>query len=305
MPHDRLRNGPHHCNCISCYPVKSGVGVDILFDSRVNITERMLDSFQIYMDDLDNIPSGVGERVLIVEDDPATRTRPGRARPGLGLSDRRGGRRRRGAAEGHHLPPGDHRQRPRDAADGRARAAARAEGSAVRHHVHPADRAGHGRERGRGDQGRRLRLSEQAGRSAAAADPAAEGGRAAGDAARGAAPAPPAARAGQLRPDHRQQPRHPHGLPRDRAGGADRGVGADLGRVGHRQGARRADDPRAEPARARSRSSRSTAPRFPRRCSRARSSGTRRARSPARTIAAPACSSWRIAARCSSTRSPR
>ena len=34
----------------------------------------MLESFQFYMDDLDNIPSGAGERVLIVEDDPATRT---------------------------------------------------------------------------------------------------------------------------------------------------------------------------------------------------------------------------------------
>ena len=57
--------------------------------------------------------------------------------------------------------------------------------------------------------------------------------------------------------------------------------------------------------RARFRSSRSTARRSPRRCSRARSSVTRRGRSPARTIAGPASSSSRIAARCSSTRSPR
>ena len=64
-------------------------------------------------------------------------------------------------------------------------------------------------------------------------------------------------------------------------------------------------DPRAEPARAVSRLSRSTAPRSPRRCSRAKSSVTRRAPSPARTTAAPACSSWRIAARSSSTKSPR
>ena len=50
---------------------------------------------------------------------------------------------------------------------------------------------------------------------------------------------------------------------------------------------------------------RSTARRFPRRCSRVRSSGTRRAPSRAHTTGARACSSWRIAARCFSTRSPR
>ena len=179
------------------------------------------------------------------------------------------------------------------------------QGSAVRPHVHPADRAGDGRERGRGDQGRRLRLPEQAGRSAAAADPAAEGGRAAGDAARGQAPAAPAARAGQLRPHHRQQPRHPRRLPRHRAGGADQRVGADLGRVGHRQGAGRADDPRAEPARVVP-VRRDQLRRDSRDAARERDLRPReRARSPARTIAAPASSSWRIAARCSSTRSPR
>ena len=53
------------------------------------------------------------------------------------------------------------------------------------------------------------------------------------------------------------------------------------------------------------RSWRSTARRFPRRCSRASSSATRRAPSPAPTSGAPAASSWPIAARCSSTRSPR
>ena len=55
------------------------------------------------------------------------------------------------------------------------------------------------------------------------------------------AAAPPAARAGQLRPDRRQQPGHPTRLSRHRAGGADRRVGADLGRVGHGQGAGGAD----------------------------------------------------------------
>ncbi len=53
------------------------------------------------------------------------------------------------------------------------------------------------------------------------------------------------------------------------------------------------------------RSSRSTAPRFPKRCSRARFSVTRRAPSPAPRIGGRAASSSRIAARCSSTRSAR
>ena len=51
------------------------------------------------------------------------------------------------------------------------------------------------------------------------------------------------------------------------------------------------------------RSSRSTAPPFPRRCSRRSSSATRRARSPAPPRASRDASSWRIAARCSSTKS--
>ena len=80
-------------------------------------------------------------------------------------------------------------------------------------------------------------------------DTAEQGGRTPGDAARGQAAAAAAPRAGQLRPHRRQQPRHSIALSRHRAGGADRGVGAHLGRVGNRQGARRADHPRAEPAR--------------------------------------------------------
>ena len=63
----------------------------------------------------------------------------------------------------------------------------------------------------------------------------------------------------------------------------------DQRRVGHRQGARRADDPPAQPARRRSRSCRSTARRFPTRCSRASCSATRRARSPAPSSAGPGC----------------
>jgi Nif-specific regulatory protein len=49
----------------------------------------------------------------------------------------------------------------------------------------------------------------------------------------------------------------------------------------------------------------STAPPFPKRCSKARSSGTRRGRSPARRIGARGASSWPIAARCSWTRLAR
>ena len=114
-----------------------------------------------------------------------------------------------------------------------------------------------------------------------------------------------AARAGELRPHHRQQPRHSRRLPRHRAGGADQRVGADLGRVGHRQGADRADDSRAEPAAAVP-VRRDQLRRDPGDAARERDLRPReRAPSPARTIAAPACSSWRIAARCSSTRSPR
>ena len=82
-----------------------------------------------------------------------------------------------------------------------------------------------------------------------------------------------------------------------------RHLGADprTDRLG--QGSRRADDSRAEPARHARTSRRSTAPRCPTRCSSRRSSATRRARSPARTIASPDASSSPTAARCSSTKS--
>ena len=62
-------------------------------------------------------------------------------------------------------------------------------------------------------------------------------------------------------------------------------LGADprADRIG--QGSRGPDDPRAEPPAATPSSRRSTAPRCPTRCSNRKSSATRRARSPARTIA--------------------
>ena len=56
---------------------------------------------------------------------------------------------------------------------------------------------------------------------------------------------------GVVRPDDRQQPRDAEDLPGHRAGGADARVGAHHRRVGHRQGAGGADDSPAEPARRR------------------------------------------------------
>ena len=117
--------------------------------------------------------------------------------------------------------------------------------------------------------------------------------------------AAPAERSRPLRPHHRQQPRDARVVSGARTGRADAGVDADPRRVGHRQGAGRANDSSAQPARARAVRRRSTAPRFPTRCSRAKSSGMRRARSPAPPIGAPGVSSSPIAARCFSTRLPR
>ena len=85
---------------------------------------------------------------------------------------------------------------------------------------------------------------------------------------------------------------------------AERRERADHRRERHRQGAGRAGDSRTQrPQRARS--WRSTARRFPRRCSKASCSGTRAARSPTRMRRARACSSRPTAARFSSTRSAR
>ena len=93
------------------------------------------------------------------------------------------------------------------------------------------------------------------------------------------------------------------GRRRDRQGREDVGDRALARRERHRQGSRRARDPRARPARRASRSWRSTARRCRRRCSRASCSATRRARSPARPSASAAGSSSPTAARSSSTRS--
>ncbi len=82
-------------------------------------------------------------------------------------------------------------------------------------------------------------------------------------------------------------------------------VGADHRRVGHRQGAGRADDPPAQPARDVS-VRRHQLRGHSRDAARERDLRPReRARSPAPPIAGRAASSWPIAARCSSTRSAR
>ena len=103
---------------------------------------------------------------------------------------------------------------------------------------------------------------------------------------------------------------HPRDERRDaagvRAGGAGRPDQHDRPhprRVGDRQGAHRAGDSLQLAARAESRSSRSAAPRFPRRSSSRSFSATRRARSPAPSSARKDASSSPTAGRSCSTRS--
>ena len=140
----------------------------------------------ITMDETMTAGEAPGERVLIVEDDPATRTGLAELVQAWGFQTDEASDGEEGFRKVTSFRPAiivSDLVMPRM---GGHELLQDAEGPAVRHHVHPADGAGHDRERGRGDQGRRLRLPEQAGRSAAAANPAAEGGRTPGDAARGA-----------------------------------------------------------------------------------------------------------------------
>ena len=157
--------------------------------------------------------------------------------------------------------------------------------------------------RGRGDEGRRARFPRQAGRSRS---PAADG--------RARARAAPAR-------DREHAAQGGARAAARRAADRRRGSEAEAGVASRCTARRRPTRPccsraRAAPARSCSRarctrsaraptvrSSPSTAPRFPRTCSRPSCSATRRARSPARSRASRASSSWRIAARCSSTRS--
>ena len=178
--------------------------------------------------------------------------------------------------QGPHLQRRHHRHAPArrhrastSCAGSRTSSAAR-EGD--RHH-----RLRLGRERGRGAQGRRLRLPHQAGRpasSSAASSPrrsAAAAGRADGRPGDAAVRAP--RRADAARAARRRRRRAPapasagaraHGRPvdgdaagarADREGRAQHGAGAGQRRIGHRQGARRARDPRRAARAARSRSS--------------------------------------------------
>ena len=107
------------------------------------------------------------------------------------------------------------------------------------------------------------------------------------------------------RHDRRRQPGDPRGDldgPTRRGQHGDR---ADHRRERDRQGAGRPRDPRPLGRAATSRSSRSTAGRCRRRCSRASCSGTCAARSPTRARPGRACSCRPATARCSSTRSAR
>ena len=154
-----------------------------------------------------------------------------------------------------------------------------------------------------GDRARRLRLLRQAVRARA---PGADD-RARVPPARAAGGEPPAA--GRQQPsapmrghDHARS-RDAARLPHDREGRADARHRADPRRVRHRQGAASRGRCTTSRRAAASASSRSTARRSPRPCSRASSSATRRARSPAPPSRRPARSRPRTAARCSSTRS--
>ena len=95
------------------------------------------------------------------------------------------------------------------------------------------------------------------------------------------------------------------GLLPGRAGRPHRLDRAGPGRERHRQGADRARDPLRQPAGRATSSCRSTAARCPRTCSRASSSATCAAPSPARCARRRACSRRRTRARCSWTRSAR
>ena len=178
-------------------------------------------------------------------------------------------------------------------------------GRAAVHHGHHPHRPRHHRDRGGGDQGRRLRLPDQAGGRGAAAPPRGKGHREGRGAARGQCAAP--ARQGGVgaRPSGGNEQGHAGGVPPDRprrrrpprpSSSRARAVPARSWPRGRSTSCRRG---------ARGRSSPSTARPSPRPCWRARSSVTSGAPSPARWSAASAASSSRIRARSSSMRSRR
>ena len=223
----------------------------------------------------------------------------------VGFRGRGGRQRAAGARAGADLPPVRRGRRSRDAWVERDRSPPGSQRGAARRHRHHRHRSRQHRHGGDRGARRRLRLPDQARRSAPTAHGAEQGHREGRGRARGHAAPPPA----RGRPRHgsapRDQRRHEGSVPPHRAGRAHHRPGPDLRGDGHGQGAGGPHHPRAVASRRSSRSSPSTAPPFRTRCSRASCSATRRARSPARSIAAPDCSSSRIRVLSSSTRSPR
>ena len=202
------------------------------------------------------------------------------------------------------------------------RAAAAHAGAAARRTLHRHDRLRLGRERGRGAQGRRLRLPDQAGRPEAVPRrgrlgavqasrrqptvepawrrrPAPRRRRAGAERQR----VPAAAAAAALQRLVGDSERDARGQGAHRQGGAQHGAGAGARRVGHRQGAGGARHPRLQPARRRP-VRRGQLRRHPRDAARGRvlrrPQGLlhRRQRRTATATSRP-----RAAARCSSTRS--
>ena len=193
-------------------------------------------------------------KVLVVDDEPDLLELLELTLSRMGLDTSRARDRRRGdpAARQGAVRPVPHRH-----------AAARRRGPARRraHQPEGPRRAGRGdhrvrqrRERGRGAQGRRVRLPREAGRARAAARAGQAGAQGAGEGA--------AARARYQLLGESPAMQQVRGA--DRAPRQEPGAGVHQRRVGQRQGARRADDPSAAARAASSRSSRSTAARFPR-----------------------------------------
>ena len=186
---------------------------------------------------------------------------------------------------------------------GRARGALAAEDPRPRHGRDRDDGPRQRALRGRGDAARRLRLPHQAVRQRRGAAPgrARALGARAGARGRGAPDGDPGGlgvrRAGrQVSPDA-------GGLQDHRADRRDRRDRPPAGRVGDGQGGRGARHPPLQPAGRASRSWPSPARRSRRPSSSPSSSATSAGRSRTRTSAGSAASSWRRAARCTSTRS--
>ena len=169
-----------------------------------------------------------------------------------------------------------------------------------RHHDH---RLRQHQRRGRGDQAGRQRLHHEA--VPEGGDPPRDGEdpREAPPARRDQLPPQPALRPLLVRQHGEPQPRHARDLRDHQRARAERRDGADLRRVGHRQGAGGARDPLPGQAQERALRRHQLRGVSRTRCSRASSSATSAARSPARSTTASARSSCRAAARCSSTKS--